>query len=224
MTARQVAVSVYDLDRTITSLPTWTPFLLHAAAAIVPWRLALSPIVAIVALSLHNRDRRKEAMHRLLLGPTITPERAAHTADSFADCLLRNRIRPGARAQMVADRALGRRIVIATAAHAFYARAIADRLEVTDLIATQAHRDAAGNIIPMLDGPNCYGAAKRKMLESWLVDAGIDRTRAHIRFYSDHVSDVPTFEWADEPVAVNPHAPLRKLATARGWRIIDWGA
>jgi phosphoserine phosphatase len=45
----------------------------------------------------------------------------------------------------------------------------------------------------------------------------------HVRFYSDHVSDRPAFEWADEPVAVNPHEKLRRLAEQRGWAIKDWG-
>jgi phosphoserine phosphatase len=44
-----------------------------------------------------------------------------------------------------------------------------------------------------------------------------------VRFYSDHVSDRPAFEWSDEPVAVNPHAKLRRLAEQRGWTIEDWG-
>jgi phosphoserine phosphatase len=45
----------------------------------------------------------------------------------------------------------------------------------------------------------------------------------HVRFYSDHVSDQPVFEWADEPVAVNPHGRLRRLAEQRGWAVEDWG-
>lgn len=224
MTAPQTGISVYDLDRTITSLPTWTPFLLHAAKTVAPWRLALVPALGLVALRHRDGDRRKEAMHRLMLGHAVTPEVATRLADSFAERLMRDHIRPGARAQMAADRAEGRRIVIATAAHAFYARAIADRLGVADLVATQARRNTAGDITPMLDGPNCRGAAKRAMLERWLADAGLDRETTHIRFQSDHVSDVATFEWADEPVAVNPHTPLRKLAGARGWRIVDWSA
>lgn len=222
MIAPRLRISVYDLDRTITSLPTWTPFLLHAARTMAPWRLALIPLAGIAALSHRDRDRRKEAMHRLMLGPTLTAEIATWLAEGFAERLTRHNIRPGARAQMAADRADGRRIVIATAAHAFYARAIAERLGVVDLVATQAQRNAAGDITPLLDGPNCYGMAKRVMLERWLADAGIDRANAHIRFQSDHVSDAPSFEWADEPVAVNPHAPLRKLAVARGWPVADW--
>lgn len=224
MIAPRVRISVYDLDRTITSLPTWTPFLLHAARTMAPWRLALIPLVGIAALSHRDRDRRKEAMHRLMLGDAVASNLAAGLAEGFAERLTRDHIRPGARAQMAADRADGRRIVIATAAHAFYARAIADRLGVADLVATRAQRDAAGYITPLLDGPNCYGMAKREMLERWLADAGIDRATAHIRFQSDHVSDVSSFEWADEPIAVNPHARLRKLAVARGWTILDWGA
>jgi phosphoserine phosphatase len=42
-----------------------------------------------------------------------------------------------------------------------------------------------------------------------------------VRFYSDHASDAPVFEWADEPVAVNPHAKLAKLAATRGWTVED---
>jgi phosphoserine phosphatase len=45
-----------------------------------------------------------------------------------------------------------------------------------------------------------------------------------VRFYSDHVSDRPVFEWADEAVAVNPDAKLRRLAAERGWAVEDWSA
>jgi phosphoserine phosphatase len=59
------------------------------------------------------------------------------------------------------------------------------------------------------------------MIEDWLTKERV--TRAHVRFYSDHASDAPVFEWADEPVAVNPHDRLRKLAGERGWPVEDWG-
>ena len=51
----------------------------------------------------------------------------------------------------------------------------------------------------------------------------IDRAEAKIRFYSDHVSDACVLEWADEPFAVNASAKLRRLATERGWPLLDWG-
>jgi phosphoserine phosphatase len=55
------------------------------------------------------------------------------------------------------------------------------------------------------------------------LKSGLKGVHGHVRFYSDHVSDRPAFEWADEPVAVNPHGTLRLLAEERGWAIEDWG-
>ena len=60
------------------------------------------------------------------------------------------------------------------------------------------------------------------MIEAWLAKERIAREDAHVRFYSDHVSDAPTLAWADEPFAVNPHAKLRALAVEKGWPILDW--
>ena len=74
-----------------------------------------------------------------------------------------------------------------------------------------------------IDGENCYGPAKLRMITDWLDASGLKDAHGHVRFYSDHVSDRPAFEWADEPVAVNPHGKLRRLAEQRGWAIEDWG-
>ena len=52
---------------------------------------------------------------------------------------------------------------------------------------------------------------------------GLARDQSHIRFYSDHASDAPVLEWADEPFAVNAHDELRRLGKQRGWTIVDWG-
>ena len=67
-------------------------------------------------------------------------------------------------------------------------------------------------------GENCYGPAKLRMIADWVEASGLKGTHGHVRFYSDHVSDQPAFEWADEPVAVNPHGKLRRLAEQRGWQ------
>ena len=71
-----------------------------------------------------------------------------------------------------------------------------------------------------IDGENCYGPAKLRMVEEWLAKSGLGR--GHVRFYSDHASDAPVFEWADEAVAVNPHDKLARLARERGWAVEDW--
>jgi phosphoserine phosphatase len=70
---------------------------------------------------------------------------------------------------------------------------------------------------------NCYGPAKKRMIDSWVDASGLLGRHGHVRFYSDHASDAPVLEWADEPVAVNPHRRLRSLAAKRGWQVEDWG-
>lgn len=220
--------AIYDMDKTITRAPTWTPFLLHAARMIAPWRLAMLPAAGVAALGYAagglDRAALKEATQRLVIGPAMRPERLAPAIDSFADAILAHGCHAAALAQIAADRAAGCRLVIATASFRFYAAAIADRLGIADVIATESLHDDAGRVIARIDGENCYGPAKLRRIEAWLAGQGIARGDAHIRFYSDHASDAPVLDWADEAVAANPHAPLRKLAEARGWRIADWGA
>ena len=57
-------LAIYDMDRTVTRRPTYTPFLLHAALRLAPWRLLLAPAVLIVSLvyllGLVDRGRLKE--------------------------------------------------------------------------------------------------------------------------------------------------------------------
>ena len=218
-------IAIYDLDRTITRAPTWTPFLLHAVLRHAPWRLALLPMVlgaaGLKGLGLIHRDRLKQVMHRAALG-TLSPARAERLAAAWLVRFGPAEIRRKARAQIAADRAAGYRIVVATAAYRFYAEAIARDVGADAVIATATALDARGHLLPRIEGGNCYGPAKRAMIESWLAAEGIDRAAAHVRVYSDHVSDVPSFDWADEAIAVNPHAALRRVATARGWPVVDW--
>lgn len=219
-------LAIYDMDKTITRKATWLPFLAHAARAAGPWRLALLPLGGLAALGfalkLYDRGRLKELTQALMLGRAISPARLMAVANGFADDVMATNIFADARTRIAADRAEGYRLVLATASYGFYARAIAERLGIDDVVATQAQGDSHGNILAKIDGENCYGAAKLRMVSEWLAESEIAREQAHIRFYSDHVSDAPVLEWADEPFAVNAHGPLRALAAAKGWPILDW--
>ena len=217
--------AIYDMDRTVTRRATYTPFLLHCAIRRAPWRLLLIPIVigSMLAylLKLVDRGRLKEINHRLLLGHRLHPSQLQPLVESFAEAELRRNIRPGAREAIARDKADGRRVIMATASYRFYAREIADRLGFDDCIGTNSILGLDERVHAKIDGENCYGPAKLRMIEDWLGKSGLQR--GHVRFYSDHASDAPVFEWADEPVAVNPHDRLTRLAAERGWRQVDWG-
>ena len=217
-------LAIYDMDRTLTRHATYTPFLLHCAAQRAPWRLLALPLVAgsmlLYLAKVIDRGRLKEINHRLLLGRETHPEVLGPLVKSFAQATLRTNIRPGARAAIARDKAEGRRVVMATASYRFYARGIADALGFDDTIGTDTILGIDSQVHAKIDGQNCYGPAKLAMIERWLAAEGV--SPGHVRFYSDHASDAPVCEWADEAVAVNPHDRLRRLAQERGWAVEDW--
>ena len=219
-------LAVYDMDKTITRDPTWTAFLVHAARARAPWRLGLLPLAGVAGLGymlkLIGRARLKEISQRLMLGRALLPEEMRDVAEAFADQVAASGVLQGARERIAADRAEGYRLVLATASHGYYAAAIGARLGFGDVVATKAVRDDQGRILASLEGENCYGAVKLRMVEAWMSREGIARGDAHVRAYSDHVSDAPLLEWADEAFAVNAHGPLRALAAAKGWPLLAW--
>jgi HAD superfamily hydrolase (TIGR01490 family) len=218
-------LAIYDMDRTVTRRATYTPFLIHCAIRRSPWRLLFIPLVIgsmfAYVLKLIDRGRLKEINHRLLLGHNRHPSELKPLVESFAGKMLESNIRPGAREAIANDKAQGRRIIMATASYRFYSREIAERLGFDDCIGTNSILGLDERVHAKIDGENCYGPAKLRMIQAWLAASGIER--GHVRFYSDHASDKPAFEWADEPVAVNPHDRLALLAKERGWQRVDWG-
>jgi HAD superfamily hydrolase (TIGR01490 family) len=220
-------LAVYDMDRTVTRRATYTSFLLHCAMRRAPWRLVFLPIVAFSMLAyvakLIDRATLKEINHQLLLGGEIHPRDLKPLVDSFADRQFASNIRPGARDAIARDKAQGRRLVLATASYRLYADAIAERLGFDDVIGTGSIIGLDERVHARIDGENCYADAKMRMIADWVDRSGLLGKHGHVRFYSDHVSDRPAFEWADEAVAVNPHGKLRRLAKERGWAIEDWG-
>jgi HAD superfamily hydrolase (TIGR01490 family) len=220
-------LAVYDMDRTVTKRPTYGPFLLHCAVRRTPGRLLLLPLVLLSVLAyaarLIDRARLKEINHRLLIGHRVHGSKLKPLVDSFADKQVASNIRPGARKAIARDQAEGRRLVLATASYRLYADAIAQRLGFDDVIGTGSVIGLDERVHARIEGENAYGEAKLRMIADWVEKSGLKGKHGHVRLYSDHVSDRPAFEWADEPVAVNPHGKLRRLAEERGWAIEDWG-
>ncbi|MVW58198.1 HAD-IB family phosphatase [Sphingomonas chungangi] len=219
-------IAIYDMDRTITRTGTYTPFLIHAALHRAPWRLLFLPFALLAmlgyALKMMTRARLKEINQSLLLGRRISRADLAPLTASFAERVWQLNTLPGALRQIEEDRAAGRRLVLATASYRLYVEAIAAKLRFDDVIATNSIIGIDARVTAKIDGENCYGPAKLRMIESWFRAEGIDRAKVKVRFYSDHASDAPVMEWADEPFAANPSTKMRALSAKRGWPIVDW--
>lgn len=218
-------LSIFDMDKTITRAATFGPFLGYAVPRHAPWRFVFLPLVLLTsivfALGLISRGRLKEFNLALMMGAHIDRAKLDEIAKGFAGFTLSRNCLAQALARVEAERAEGRRVVLATASYAFYVREIAALMGVTDVIATRT-TDGGTTVSPRIDGENCYGEAKLRMVLAWFAAQRIDRAKAHVRFFSDHVSDAPCMDWADEAFATNAHAPLRALAGERGWTVLDW--
>ncbi len=214
------AWSVFDLDRTLTRHPTYSRLLLALALAHRPWRVAAVALwpIGFVAHALGRWDRRrlKRWMHATLVGPAVDSALARSVADRMAARLVADGLLPDATRCLAAERAAGRRVLIASAANSLLVEPLARRLGV-EAVSTRS-RWVDGALRPGSVGPNCYGEDKLVAVAARLGARG----DLHVRAFSDHASDAPLLGWADEAVAVNPSRALARLADARGWRIERW--
>jgi HAD superfamily phosphoserine phosphatase-like hydrolase len=221
--ADSIGVTMLDLDRTLTRRGTYTPFLLRSARRIAPYRLVLVPAVVgcmlAYRMSLIDRVTLKQLMLRLLLGPELSVAKTNLLASAFADHVVRHGLHAEALPLIARELREGRLLILATAAHRFYAEAIARRLGISEVVATESRR-VGGRFVPEITGGNCYGPRKAEAVRERLRTLGLARDALHLRVYSDDISDTPCFEEGDECFVVNPSSKLAKLAAARAWSIL----
>jgi len=167
-------VAMYDMDRTITRSGTYSGFLIHVARRRQQWRLLLLPLVGLAgaaySLRLIDRSRLKAINLRLLVGKRFRRTEIAPLAESYADKVVARGLHPAALEQIAADREAGYRLLLATASFHLYVDAIAERLGMDDVLATQLDEpDGADHIHARLAGDNCYGEAKFARIDGWMA-------------------------------------------------------
>lgn len=131
-------------------------------------------------------------------------------------------IRPAARELVQRHQAAGDQVIIVTATNEFVTRPIAQAFGVSELIAIDLERDAAGNPTGAIRGTPSFREGKVARVEQWLAARGLDWSRVeYSTFYSDSINDLPLLDKVHEPVATNPDARLTAIAAERGWRILN---
>lgn len=145
---------------------------------------------------------------------------AAHAR--FMDAVIENAIKKSALELLERHRAAGDTLVLVTATNEFVTAPIAQRLGIAHLIAVQLEKGADNWYTGESVGALSFREGKVTRVEQWLAAQG--KTWDDVRsstFYSDSMNDLPLLEKVHTPVATNPDARLRALATQRGWRILD---
>lgn len=132
---------------------------------------------------------------------------------------VRRYYRPRALEQVRLHQSRGDAVVLLTSASLYLSEAVRDDLGLDDIICNR-FEVADGQFTGRPEGELCYGQGKRVLGLAWLGARGEKAEVAS--FYTDSMTDAPFMEVVGHPVAVNPDARLRRLATRRGWPIEDW--
>lgn len=106
---------------------------------------------------------------------------------------------------------------IATAAPAEVARTVARSLGMTGGIGTTAETDEADRYSGRHRGAVLHGEDKAAAVEAHAAEAGVDLAASV--GYADSILDAPMLELFGRVEVVNPDAPLRRLATQKGWPV-----
>lgn len=110
-------------------------------------------------------------------------------------------------------------LMIITATNQFITQPIAAEFGIELLIATEVE-ESNGRFTGKTVGTPSFREGKVHRLKNWLKNRHENLHNSW--FYSDSHNDLPLLYLVDNPVALNPDPLLKKEATLRRWKIIQW--
>lgn len=220
MTDRSAA-AFFDVDKTL--LPGISMEALFAIALLrgrLPGRFRWIPFLAEgIRLLPKGLTVARKANKGYLAG--ATPEEVQGWALRVFERDAAPRIDDEPRRWVAEERARGRAIVLLTGMPDLLLAPFAAYFEADLAVGTPLEVDARGRLTGRRAGVHPYGEVKRAIAERLCADRGWNPARCSA--YGDHASDAALLAWVGEAVAVDPDARLRRIAHARGWRIVDRG-
>lgn len=147
--------------------------------------------------------------------PVVDLERIAY--ENFKD-YVRPRLYEGVVEHFNALREQGTAVVLVSSSPGIVINPLAIYLGCSDTLTTPV-RYERGRLVGLGEGPPCYGEGKLYWASRWAEENGLDLADAAA--YADNWSDRALLERVGRPIAVHPHRMLKKLATRRGWTIVN---
>jgi HAD superfamily hydrolase (TIGR01490 family) len=129
-------------------------------------------------------------------------------------------ILPKAQALIEEHRQNNAHLLIITATNRFITQPIAEKLGISELIATEPEMKDGCYTGDIIDEPS-YAQGKVIRLEKWLKERNLTLENIESWFYSDSHNDLPLLRKVTHPVAVDPDVTLRTEAQQQDWSIIS---
>ena len=216
-----MALAIFDLDDTLIGGNSPSLWLEHLAdlgwldrESFIPREQALVAQYAELQISL-------EEYMAFSLQPLVgrTPEEVEYITGPFVEEVIEPLIHSDAMRAIANHRAAGDRVLVISASPTFLVEAIAERLGIQEVLATELELQH-GYYSGRVTGIPCARDGKIRRLEQWLATEGEALAGAH--FYSDSRNDLPLLCHVAHPHAVNPDAALHQHAEQHGWEILHW--
>ena len=210
-------MAVFDLDGTLVAGDAFAGFLLHALrVGQLPRCAGLLPRAVMHACRGGGDGALKSGALRAVLGGMPQGVVAA-LVSSFPGATV-SAVKPAARRRIAWHRARGDLLVMATAGLDIYAEPLARALGLHAVVATRVAWDG-DRVSGGLLGPNLKGDAKVAALRGLPAFAA---GRPWVTAYTDHHSDLPLLQFADEAVAVDPTRRMQRIAREQGFKVERW--
>jgi HAD superfamily hydrolase (TIGR01490 family) len=132
---------------------------------------------------------------------------------------MKRRVYPEMRHLIEEFQGQGRQVVLATSSLDLIVRPLAEDLGIREVIATKLEFVEERCTGRFAEGPLLKEKKKDKVYD-FIRSRGAEWRECS--FYSDSVNDLSLMESVSDPVAVNPDRRLRRIASARGWRVLDF--
>ncbi len=208
----------FDLDRTLlrgASGPVIGAAL--QAAGLTSRRMPMEQVVyRIYDLFGENRPTM-EVTRRAVRFAAGWPRDQVREAGRQAADVLALTIQPFARPIFAEHRAAGRPLVLATTTPDDLVRPLAEALGFDDVVATR-YGERDGRYDGTLDGEFVWGPGKRRAVQAWAREHGVDLDESWA--YSDSFYDVPMLSAVAHPVVVNPDPRLLAFALLHRWPVV----
>jgi HAD superfamily hydrolase (TIGR01490 family) len=213
----------FDVDGTLTRTTILNPLMWYQRARLsrpgyILWATGLMlDVPRLIWIDRRSRSRVNVVFFRRYAGLRADDLRTWHR-ETFADNLKR-RLFPAAAACLEEHRRQGHRVVLVTGGLDFVMQPLAQHIGAADVIATHlAERD--GVLTGELACPPIADERKGELVREYAAKHGIDLAASFA--YTDSHGDLSMLDCVGHPAAVNPDRRLRKLASERGWRIVEW--
>ncbi len=218
-----VRVAAFDLDGTIidgeSPLKLTTSLLRHRQ---LPVHKAI--LMGIWGIRYRLRLPQVESTPRELLFSALTSSTVEEVDEEIMDVFnrrIRKRIRPGAIREIRRCREDGMKVVLASASFKPITTTIVEELGFDGQVSTimeEKDDHYTGKVV----GVPVQGREKLRLLIQLCDDMFGSRNWVLERAYSDHYSDIPMLELANEVTVIDPDKKLERVAKKRGWQIVDW--